>query len=78
MSWLKQKTKERARTRVEKRVDSLPTDELLSWTEQALYGIGRNLSSWQRTRDAATLEEARMGAEVLYTILQTINQRVRP
>lgn len=71
----KKKNPERERTRIEKRVDSLPTSELLPWTENALYTIGRNLSSWQKTKDDATLEEARVGAEALYVILESLKKR---
>jgi hypothetical protein len=66
---------ERQKTRVEKRVDSLPTSELLQWAEQALYPIGRNLSSWQKSNEEVYLEEARMNAEVVYTIVETIAKR---
>ena len=70
------KTKqERQKTRVERRVESLPTSELLQWVEQALYPIGRNLSSWQKTNEEVYLEEARLNAEVVYTIVQTIAKR---
>jgi hypothetical protein len=71
----KKKNPERERTKVEKRVDSLPTSELLPWTENALYTIGRNLSSWQKTQDPYTLEEARVGAEALYVILEALKKR---
>jgi hypothetical protein len=66
---------QRERSRVEKRVDSLPTSDLLPWTENALYTIGRNLSSWQKNRDAASLEEARVGAEALHVILEALVKR---
>lgn len=70
------KTKqERQKTKVEKRVDSLPTSELLQWAEQALYPIGRNLSSWQKTNEEVYLEEARLNAEVIYVIVETISKR---
>jgi hypothetical protein len=71
----KKKSPERERTKIEKRVDSLPTAELLPWTENALYTIGRNLSSWQRSKDDHALEEARVGAEALYVILETLKKR---
>ena len=71
----KKKNPERERTRIEKRVDSLPTSELLPWTENALYTIGRNLSSWQKSQDAYALEEARVGAEALYVILEALKKR---
>jgi hypothetical protein len=69
----KQSVKEKSR--IEKRVEALPTGELLPWTENALYTIGRNLSSWQKTKDAATLEEARVGAEALHVILESLVKR---
>lgn len=70
------KTKqERQKTKVEKRVDSLPTSELLQWVEQALYPIGRNLSAWQKTNEEVYLEEARLNAEVIYVIVETISKR---
>ena len=71
----KKKSPERERTKIEKRVDSLPTAELLPWTENALYTIGRNLTSWQRSKDDYALEEARVGAEALYVILETLKKR---
>lgn len=67
--------KEREKTRVEKRVESLPTAELLPWAEQSIYAIGRNLSVWQKTKDDYSLEEARLGAEALYVILETLGKR---
>ena len=73
---IRRKTKEvRELTRIEKRVESLPTGELLPWTEQALYTIGRNLSTWQKTKDSASLEEARVGAEALHVILESLTKR---
>lgn len=71
----KKRNPERERTKVEKRVESLPTSELLPWVENALYAIGKNLSVWQKTQDAYALEEARMGAEVLHVILETVKKR---
>lgn len=66
---------ERQKTRVERRVESLPTSELLQWAEQALYPIGRNLSSWQKTNEEVYLDEARLNAEVIYVIVDTISKR---
>lgn len=63
------------KSKIEKRVESLPTGELLPWTENALYAIGRNLSAWQKTKDKATLEEARIGAEALHVILESLVKR---
>jgi hypothetical protein len=66
---------EKEKSRIEKRVEALPTGELIPWTENALYTIGRNLSSWQKTKDAGTLEEARVGAEALHVILESLVKR---
>jgi hypothetical protein len=66
---------QREKSRIEKRVETLPTADLLPWTENALYTIGRNLSTWQKTRDTASLEEARVGAEALHVILESLVKR---
>ena len=71
----KEKKQERQRTRIEKRVDSLPSAELLPWAEQSIYTLGRNLSGWQKTGDKFYLEEARVASEVLHTIVASLNQR---
>jgi hypothetical protein len=62
-------------TRVQRRVKSLPTAELLAWTDQIMYSVGRNLSAWQKSQNKASLEEARLGAESLHAILDTLNER---
>jgi hypothetical protein len=62
-------------TKVQRRVNSLPTQELLSWTDQIMYSVGRNLSAWQKTQYKDNLEEARMGAESLSAILNTLSER---
>ena len=66
---------QREKSRIEKRVETLPTSDLMPWTENALYTIGRNLSTWQKTRDLASLEEARIGAEALHVILESLVKR---
>ena len=62
-------------TRVQRRVKSLPTAELLAWTNQIMYSVGRNLSAWQKGQNKAILEEARLGAESLHAILETLSER---
>ncbi len=66
---------QKEKSRIEKRVETLPTSDLMPWTENALYTIGRNLSTWQKTRDLASLEEARIGAEALHVILESLVKR---
>jgi len=62
-------------TRVQRRVESLPTSELLGWTDQIIYSVGRNLSSWMKSQNNDSLEEARVGAEALHAILDTLSKR---
>jgi len=62
-------------TKVQRRVKSLSTPELLNWTDQIMYSVGRNLSAWQKTQYKDNLEEARLGAESLNAILDTLSER---
>lgn len=68
---------EREKTRIEKRVEALSTPDLVAWTEQTIYSIGRNLSHWQKYNDEFSLEEARIGAEALHAILDTVSRRTK-
>ena len=67
--------KERELSRIEKRVSMLPAGDLIAWAEQSMYTIGRSLAQWQRHDSAAALEEARIHAEVLHTITETLTRR---
>ena len=62
-------------TRVQKRVKMLPTADLIQWTDQIMYSVGRNLAAWQRSQHESSLEEARLGAESLHAILETLKER---
>ena len=62
-------------SRVQRRVATLPTPELLAWSDQIIYSIGRNLSAWQKSQHPATLDEARLGAEALHAIMDTLSER---
>lgn len=67
---------ERKKSRIESRVAKLSTPDLIAWAEQALYGIGRSLSSWQRSPEQEEMfEEARLGAEALHVVLEEIKSR---
>lgn len=67
--------KQREKTRVEKRVEKIPTADLNSWADQALYSIGRDLSQYQRNREAFRLEEAETSAEALLAVIREIRSR---
>ena len=73
----KEQKQERQKSRIERRVEALPTAELLPWTEQLVYSVGRNLSGWQKTQDSFYLEEARIAAEALYVITEALNKRTQ-
>jgi hypothetical protein len=66
---------QREKTKVEKRVAKLPTAELLTWSDQIMYSVGRNLSIWQKSQDNYSLEEARLGAEALHAIMEALTER---
>jgi len=63
-------------TKIERRVASMSTSELLGWTDQIMFTVGRNLSAWVKSQNEYTLEEARVGAEALHAILETLSKRV--
>jgi hypothetical protein len=62
-------------TKIQKRIHKLPTSELVSWSENALFVIGRDLTSWLKTNDKAFLTEVELGAEALYEIVQELKRR---
>lgn len=62
-------------TKIQKRVANIPTSELITWAENALYMIGKEVTGWSRTRNADLLEEADLGAEALYAITQELKKR---
>lgn len=72
---IRKKKVERQKSKIEKRVEALPTAELLTWNEQAVYSLSRNLSNWQRSQDSFYLEEARVAAEVVHAIVNSISER---
>lgn len=65
----------RTMTKVEKRVSMLPTAELITWSDQVLYSVGRSISSWQRGQDKFSLDEAKLGTEVLTAIVNALEER---
>jgi hypothetical protein len=62
-------------TKIQKRIHKLPTSELIAWSENALFVIGRDLTSWMRSNDKALLDEVEVGAEALYEIVQELKRR---
>jgi hypothetical protein len=72
----KRKPKEvRERTKIEKRVEKLPTHELAGWAENTIYSITQNLNAWQKSKDSFYLKEAKLGAEALTAVVNALNER---
>jgi hypothetical protein len=70
------KTKaEREKTKLEKRIEILPTSELVGWSETTLYSISRNMASWQREKNNFYLNEAKVGAEALLAVITALSER---
>ena len=66
---------ERNQTKLQKRVSSLSTDELLNIVDSYLYSVGRELSNWRRYENKAYLEEAKMASDAVYAIVETVMER---
>lgn len=61
--------------KIQSRVQRLSDQDLIAWADQALYSIGRNLTSYQREGAPEFLEEASMGAQVLLETVTEISRR---
>lgn len=64
-------------TKLQKRVAGIPTPELITWAENALFVIGKELTGYMRARDKSLLAEADLGAEALYAITQELKKRAK-
>lgn len=74
---LGRKTKEQKElSALEKRISKLSTGDLLSWADQALFGIGRSIADYERFKSIDSLKEAQMGAEALNKVLETVISRI--
>lgn len=58
-----------------KRVESIGSTELVAWSENALFVIGKNLTHWSKNKNPDLLEEAHMGAEALFAITTELKKR---
>jgi hypothetical protein len=45
------------------------------WAENALFVVGKDITTYLRTRSEESLEEADLGAEALYAITQELKRR---
>lgn len=72
----KKRSPEEETDRVRARVRRIATPDLLSWADQAIFGLGRHLSEYQRHGSEADLEEARMAAHALKEVLDDLHRRI--
>lgn len=62
--------------KISARVAKIPTGELAMWSEQALFELGRCLSSYEKTRATIYLTEALNGAEALHAVIDEYHRRM--
>jgi hypothetical protein len=75
MIFKKKKAGYQPQTKIQKRISKLPSSELVSWTENALFVIGKEITTYQRTGEKELLNEAEIGAEVLHEIVKELKRR---
>lgn len=61
--------------KIVERVSKLPTPDLVSWADQALYTTGRNMTASLRDGGTEALDEALTGAQVLLAIAEELRRR---
>lgn len=71
----KKAKEEKEKSKLEARVATMATSDLANWASQAMFGIGRNISDWDKQREYAYLEEAQMGAEALLAVVNELCKR---
>lgn len=71
----RKKTAEKEKTALQKRIESITTPELIRWADNAMFGIGRNLTDWDRSSEFIYLEEARVAAEALLDVIREVEDR---
>ena len=64
-----------SQTKIQKRVERIATPDLITWSENALFVIGKELTAWARDHNSDHLYEADLGAEALYAITQELKKR---
>jgi hypothetical protein len=60
---------------LEKRVAIISTTDLVIWTENALFTIGKQTTGWLKSKDVFLLDEAELGAEALLAIIKELKKR---
>ena len=60
---------------MQKRISGLSTPDLVAWSENALFTIGKELTGWLRSNDGLLLDDAEMAAEALLEITKELKRR---
>lgn len=61
--------------KIAKRVSRIPTAELETWIDQALFEVGKCITSYSKSRDLMYLSEAVNGAEALHAVIHELHLR---
>lgn len=59
------------------RVQKMTHDDLVTWSDQAIYTTGRYLTAHLREASPESIDEARTGAQVLLAITDELKRRMR-
>jgi hypothetical protein len=73
--WQRKKWDKSFSESIARRISRIPTNDLVSWADQALTGVGRSLSEYMRTQDEPALKELVSGAEALHALAYEIDKR---
>lgn len=71
----KKKAGPQSQTKLQKRVASISSPDLVTWSENALFVIGKEVTGWLKDHNTDHLYEAEMGAEALLAITQELVKR---
>jgi hypothetical protein len=58
-----------------KRLQKLNSDDILNWCDQAGSGVAKGLDDYRRLHQPQSLDEARMGLEVLLEAVDVLRVR---
>jgi len=72
---IRRKKTEVEKTKLQLRIAKIDTPELVNWADQALFGIGRNISDWNKNSEFVYLGEAKQGAEALLAVIDELIER---
>jgi hypothetical protein len=73
----KEKGGRRQLTKLERRIASISTPELVTWAENSLYVVGKEVTGWLRTKDPLLIDEALVGAEALHAVVRELQFRAK-